>query len=216
MLKCDLHLHSKECSPTVKHTAKELIDKASELNFDVLSFTIRDRVFYPENLVEYAKSKNILLVPGSEITINGKHVLVYGLEDVSMIKTFNDLRKENCLVVAPHPFFKDKTCLGKDLIKNIDLFDGIEYSHFYNHLVNWNKKAVKVAKEFDKPLVGGSDCHLMNLQFNRTYSLVNANKEADSVFEAVRDKKIEVFSNPLKLKEFFEIGFRSRVFHKYD
>src|SRR3989344_8915580 len=120
MLKADLHIHTKENEPWIKYNAKELIDKAAELNFDVLSFSFHNELFYPADLVDYAKSKDILLIPGAELTINKKHVLVYGLDNISGIKDLNDLKnRKDCIVVAAHPFFKTPTCLGKDLIKNI-------------------------------------------------------------------------------------------------
>ncbi|MFH1377117.1 MAG: PHP domain-containing protein [Candidatus Woesearchaeota archaeon] len=220
MLRCDLHLHTKEDkidSKWIEYNAKELIDKAAELNFDVLSFTCHNQVFYSDEIVEYAKSKNILLIPGTELTLEGKHVLVYGNFDINEIRNLSDLRKlkdkDDCLVVAAHPYFKDKSCLGNKLIENIDLFDAIEYCHFYNHLFNWNKKAVNVAKKYGKSLIGNSDCHIMPLQFNKTYSMIDSEKDMKSIFRSIKENKIIVVSEPLPLRNLIEI-FAMRFFRK--
>jgi hypothetical protein len=215
MLKCDLHLHARENEDWIKYSAKELIDKASELGFDVLSFTFHDEFFYPDDIVEYARSKEILLVPGVELTIEGKHVLIYGLKGLGKINCFDDLRRikkrEDIVIVAPHPFFVSKQCLGNKLIENIDLFDGIEYCHFYNHLFNFNKKAVSIAKKYGKCLIGNSDCHVMPLQFNRTFSYVDAEKNIDSVLNAIREGRVSVVSKPLPLVDVFKIAFKMRL-----
>ena len=69
--------------------------------------------------------------------IQGKEVLIYNItqKESKKLKTFDDLRKlkqkKNILIIAPHPYFIIRSCLGKQLDKNIDLFDAIEYSHYY-------------------------------------------------------------------------------------
>ena len=222
MLRCDLHLHTKEdkFDSWIKYDARELIDKASKLGFDVLSFTFHDQKFFRDDIVEYAKSKGILLIPGSEVTLEGKHVLIYGNFELSELKTLKDLEKikgrDDVLIVAAHPYFKRPTCLGNKLIENIELFDAVEYCHFYNHLFNWNDKASLVAKKNNKSVIGNSDCHIMKLQFNRTYSLIDSEKDVKSIFKAIKENKVVVVSEPLPLKKLFSIFVIMNVFRKFN
>ena len=98
MLKAQLHIHTKE-DPIdggfIKYTTKEVIDYAAKKGFEVLSITCHNKVIYSEKLQEYATKKNILLIPGVEKTIQGKHVLIYNVnnEDIKNINSFVELKK---------------------------------------------------------------------------------------------------------------------------
>ena len=198
MLKLDLHTHTKEdLSDKINYTAKEMVDLAIKKKYDAIAITLHNKIFWSKKLYNYSKKKGLLLIPGSEIDIKKKHVLIYPKRaefNVNKIKTFEDLRrykKQLYLVIAPHPFFRTKQCLGRYLFRHINLFDGIEYSHFYTKHINLNKKAVKTAKEYNKPLIGTSDCHY-KMQLGKTYSLVRAKKNKEDIFKAIKGKKIKV------------------------
>ena len=55
----------------------------------------------------------------------------------------------------------------------------------YFRFIDFNRKAKKVAKRFDLPLVGSSDTHSLR-QLGSTYSLINAEKKVDSVIKAIK------------------------------
>jgi len=204
MLKADLHLHTSEDPrhPGIIYDAKELIEHAGKLGFNVLAITNHSKVTFNKTLKEFAEKKGILLIPGAELRINGKDVLVYNAtkKDISNIKTFKDLEKlkkrKNILVAAPHPFYIFGS-LGKELERNIKLFDAIEYSHFYLKKFDIpNKKAARFAHEHGKPLIGTSDAHHL-WRMNFTYTLVDSEKSIKSIFEAIRKNKIKLASRPL-------------------
>lgn len=214
MLKADLHLHAEEDKHhKIKYDSKELIDYAAKKGFEVLALTFHRDVYYNEYLKEYAKNKNILLIPGVEKLIEGKEVLIYNISrtESDKLKTFDDIRnlkeKKDILVIAPHPYFKIWNCLGKKLVENIDLFDAIEYSHFYLPFFNLNKKAVEVAKKFSKPLIGTSDAHNL-FQIGMTYSLVDSEKNIESFFKAIKNGKTELKTKPVSLKYFIWRSFK--------
>jgi hypothetical protein len=81
-------------------------------------------------------------------------------------------------------------------LKNLELFDALEYCHFYSPRINFNDKAVAVSKSYGVPLVGNSDTHFLP-QLGTTYSLVHAEKDPEAIFEAIRQKKIEIITRPL-------------------
>lgn len=213
MLKADLHLHVQgDPRHSIRHTAQQLIDHASKLNFQVLAITNHDQVFYSPELANYAQSKNILLIPAAEKTLEGKETLLYNVtqEDLNQLKTFADLKKlkeqKNILIIAPHPFFLLPTCLNQKLEQNIDLFDAIEYSHFYHKLINRNQKAVKLAEKYQKPLVGTSDCHSL-FQFNQTYTLIDSKPDQNSLFQAIKSQKCQLVTQPLSTRNFLKVPF---------
>jgi predicted metal-dependent phosphoesterase TrpH len=206
MLKADFHIHSNEDNrDLITYSAKEFIDVAAEKKFDVLALTNHDVFTHSQELSDYAAGKGILLIPGIESTIEGKHVVILNPQkDVESVRTFEDLREyrkkhPEIFVIAPHPYYPHlrKYSLRSELMKNIDLFDGIEYCHYYTRLFNrFNSMACKVAKIHGKPVVGTSDSHHL-FQLEKTYSMIDAEKNIGSVISALTDNRIEIVSKPL-------------------
>jgi len=224
-LKADLHTHAKEDSyHQLSYTAKELIDEAHRLKYDVLSLTFHRKVFEGpkfEQARRYAEKKGMLLIPGTEANIEGKDVLIYNITEKERrkIRTLRDLRKlkldlqkkgRNILVIAPHPYFGNgvmgKYCIGRKLVKNIDIFDAIEYSFFYLKRVNRNKKAVKVAKRYLKPMVGNGDIHSME-NLNLTFTMINSAKNVDSVITAIKQGNVKVVTKPLTVRRIVKMAY---------
>lgn len=205
MLKADMHMHAKEDEQDfIQYTAQEAVDKAVSNGFDILSFTFHDKFFY-DGIKEYAEKKGILLIPGIEKQIEGKHVLLYNFkpEELEQIRHFEDLKlfkKKNNLVIAPHPFYKKSVCMGRKLKKYKELFDGIEMCYFYNHIINFNKKAIKFARKHKKPVIATSDLHLME-NFGTNYTLIDSEKDINSVITAIKEGRVMVKTKPLTLFE---------------
>jgi hypothetical protein len=201
-LKADFHMHTSE-DPNdlfIQHSTTELIDKAAECGFDVLSITLHNKRLYNDYLKRYAEDRGILLIPGMEATIENKHILLINMDcDLSKIHEIRDLKRytgEDTLTIAAHPFFPGSHCLGSKLEKNIEIFNAVEYCHFHLKRINFNEKAVQIARKYQLPMVGTSDTHLLS-QFNRTFSLIEAEKEVGSVIEAIKKRHIEVVSEAL-------------------
>jgi predicted metal-dependent phosphoesterase TrpH len=209
LLKCQFHIHSKS-DPEDKYVSSEtdIIDHAANMKFDVIAFTCHNKVVHTEELRKYAEKKGILLIPGIEKDIGIKHVVILNppSNEIEHINTFPDLekyKKENrsCFIYAPHPYFYDLQSLGRSLIKNIDLFDSIEYSFFHTKKINPNKKAAKIAKNYNLPMLGTSDNHFLPF-FDYTFSLIDAEeKTPESIFKAIKNFKTEIISKDLKFSE---------------
>lgn len=202
MLKCQFHTHCHgDPVDNIKHTAKELIDEAARLKYDVLCITCHRKLFFSKKLQKYAKKKDILLIPGIEFEINKKHILGINVDqkitEVDSFECLAEYKKSHpdCLIIAPHPFFPTSYCLKNDLIKNIRLFDAIEISWAYTKTKNYNKKAIELAKQWKKPLVATADCHILKY-LDIGYTMVESTKNTSSIFKAIRSGKIQIFSKP--------------------
>ena|SRR3989344_2596574 len=204
MLKSDLHCHVKgDPIDNIPYTPEQLIDKASAHGYSILAITCHDKVIFNDHLKNYAASRNILLIPGAEKTLQGKHVLLYNItqQELENITTFDGLRNLKCkkndlLVIAPHPYYPGFS-LQKLFEENHDLFDGIEYSHFYFYFINFfNKQAERAAKKYNQPLIGNSDCHIFT-QFGTTYSLIDTKQTNADVVAAIRSGKVTCVSKSL-------------------
>lgn len=204
-LKVDLHTHSADDpEELIQYTSCELIDRAHLLGFDAISITFHNTFLFPEYLCDYARERGIVLIPGAEINVRGKHVLILNADErIVQARTFKDLRRLRTpahMIVAPHPYFPDFSSLLWRLRKNIDVFDAIEFSWFYHSAINFNMFAMKAAARHGLPLLCTSDCHHLE-KFGSAYSLVDAEKNAEAIIEAVKAGRLEIAANPLKLIE---------------
>jgi predicted metal-dependent phosphoesterase TrpH len=201
VLKIDFHTHTAD-DPLdhIPHTTKELIARAALLHFDALAVTLHDRQLAIDALIPYAKDRGVLLIPGIERTIEGKHVLLLNFSRaVEDVHSFDDLarlkQRERGLVIAPHPFFPTSSCLGALMDRYAELFDAVEYNGMFTTAVNFNRAAVRWAGQHGKPVVGNGDVHRLR-QLGTTYSMVDAPADPDAICDAVLQGKARVEAHP--------------------
>jgi predicted metal-dependent phosphoesterase TrpH len=206
MLKVELHTHTADDPiDRIPHTTLELIDHAASLGYDALAITLHEHQLDLRRLTPYAAERGVVLIPGVERTIEGRHVLLLnfrrGTEDVH---TFDDLARlkarEPGLVVAPHPFFPTSVCLRGDLERHGDLFDAVERNAMFIRGVDFNRRAERWAARCGKPIVGNCDVHRLS-QLGTTYSLVDAPPDAGAICEAIAAGRVRVSSRPLAWTE---------------
>ena len=173
MLKTELHTHIKadpQNGKLIKYSAFELIDRAAELNFQVLAITCHDFVYENEEAREYARKKGILLLAGMEKTLQGKHTLLYNLsnEEAQQIKTFTELRyykkaHPEVLVIAPHPFHWQWTCLKDKIVEDLDKIRNINHDKdvTMHHL---SEELGEIAREIFNDKTGRAKIDLENLK----------------------------------------------------
>ena len=207
VLKVDFHLHSgEEPVDLIHHRAAMLIDRAAAAGYGALAITLHDRQLDDSSLTAFARERGVVLLPGIERTIEGKHVLLinFARAAAESIFTFRDLEwlksRANGIVIAPHPFFPGASCLGRQLDRHAHLFDAVEWSYFWTKRLDFNSRAARWARAHGKPIVGNSDTHDIR-QLGRTHSLVASEAHADAICAAVRDGRVEVATEPVPLSE---------------
>ena len=210
-LKSDLHLHTAEDPlDRIRYSSKELISKAADEGFDVISITNHHQMTFNQDLFSYARERGILLIPGVELTIKRRHVLVLNpppFKTCSDFPSLSRLRRPETMIIAPHPYFPGTYSLNGYLLRYLHLFDALEYCHFYSPRINFNQKAVEVSRSFGFPLVGNSDAHFLS-QLGTTYSFIYAEKNLEAIFEAIRQNRVKVATRPLKTLEMGSIANR--------
>ena len=206
MLKVELHTHTAD-DPVdrISHTTLELIDRAVVLGYGALAITLHDRQLDLRRLTPYAADRGLVLIPGVERTIEGRHVLLLNFrQGTDDVRSFPDLARlksrQSGLVVAPHPFFPTSTCLGKDLERHAHLFDVVERNAMFTRTVDFNRRGESWAARHGKPVVGNCDVHRL-WQLGTTYSLVDAPLDADSICHAIAAGRVQVRSRPLAWTE---------------
>jgi predicted metal-dependent phosphoesterase TrpH len=210
-LKVDFHTHtSDDPKDYIDFSSEQLIDRAAALGFDALAITNHHVVTFSPGLEKYAAEQGLLLIPGVEMTLSNSHVVIVNPDidrDLKMDSLADLAGRDNSrsLVIAPHPYYPGFKCLRSKLEANIAAFDTIEFSFFYNHFINPNRKAVKAARKHNKPIIGSSDCHNI-WQVGYTYSMVEADKNIPSIIAAVKRGKVEVATTPLPLWSMARVG----------
>jgi len=202
MLKVDLHNHTAD-DPVdrIRYTTTDLIDRAAVLGYGALAVTLHDRQLDVRPHAAYAADRGIVLLPGVERTIEGRHVLLINFRrGTEAVRTFDDLARlrarEPGLVVAPHPFFPLGSCLRGEMDRHADLFDAVEYNAMFTSTLNFNTRAEAWARTHWKPMVGNGDVHRLR-QLGTTFSRVDAPPEPEAICEAVRAGRVTVDCRPL-------------------
>lgn len=210
MLKVDLHLHTAD-DPVdrIPHDARALVDRAAALGFQALAITLHDRQLTDGRLTAYARERDIVLLPGIERTVEGKHVLLINFPHTAEhVRTFGELsvlkQRSDGVVIAPHPFFPAPSCLRSALDKWRDLFDAVEWSYFWTRGVDFNARAAQWARAHGKALVGNSDLHDLR-QLGRTCSWVRADRRPDAICHAIREGRVSLQTAPVPGPELLSI-----------
>lgn len=224
-IKVDLHIHTlDDPSDAVDYSAHQLLERARALGFRVLAITLHDAVFNRQEVFDDAAAMGILLIPAAEVCLGGAHVLVLNVtgEELAKLKDFEALRElrtqrgTSVFIIAPHPFYVFGSSIGARLLEEIDCFDAIELCHFYKGLFNPNRRAQKVAAQFDKPLVATSDAHRLHA-FGRHYtSILRPPKlTAESVFNALRTGPVSLTSPPASFVDLVSTAYFIFLAHPF-
>src|SRR3954451_17100906 len=167
-IKVDLHIHTlDDPKDALDYSAHQLLERARALGFRVLAITLHDAVFDRAEGFEDAAKMGILLIPAAEVRLEGADVILLNVtsDEIETLHTLDDLlslrakRGSSLFTIAPHPFCVLGGSIGDRLLERIDCFDPIELCHFWSRFFNPNRRAVKVAERFGKPLIATSDAH---------------------------------------------------------
>jgi predicted metal-dependent phosphoesterase TrpH len=207
MLRVDFHTHTSD-DPVdfIPYTSTDIIDRAAALGFGALAITLHDKQLQLKDLEGYASERRIVLIAGIERTIQGRHVLLINfppsaesVENFAAIARLKARHPEG-LVIAPHAFYPHTTCLRSLMDLHADLFDAVELNAFYTASFDFNRAATKWARTHAKPVVANSDAHRLSI-LGTSFSLVDAEPDANAICSAVRAGRVQVQTRPLTVVE---------------
>ncbi len=212
LLKADFHIHtSEDPEDLIRYSATDLIDMAHGLGYRVLAITNHNRCTWNTWLRDYARERGIVLIPGMEATVQGRHVLLFNFDfesiSIGSLKDLYALKDRDNMIIAPHPCFPSTVALRGLFQKHIRLFDAVELSHFWCRSIDFNQPALKMAKRHGLPVAGTSDAH-QRRQFHTTWSEVEAELDLAAVIQAVKQGNIRAHTNPLSLNLLIRINTR--------
>ena len=198
-LKADLHTHSSDDRvDRIAYSTERLIDIVAERGYRVLAVTGHEHLVFRRSAADYARERGILLIPGAELRIEGKEVLILNPDgQQALARSFSELRslgRRNAAIIASHPFYPGG--VGKKLVENIDLFDAVEHCSFYFRGMDFNRKAARVAAQYSLPLLGSSDSHVLPY-VDSTFSWIDVEEvTVAGVIDAIRAGRVEVSTRP--------------------
>ena len=201
VLKVELHSHTADDPhDRIPYSAEQLIDRAAALSYDALAITLHDRQLDLRPHEEYAAERGLVLIPGIERTIEGKHVLLLNFSRATEdVNSFGDLARlkarESGLVIAPHPFFPHRSCLRGLMDRHAGLFDAVEWNAMFTRGLNFNREAERWARIHGKPMVGNGDVHRL-VQLGTTCSLVDAAATPAAICDAILAGRVDVSATP--------------------
>jgi len=203
MLKVELHTHTGD-DPVdlIPYSTHDLVDRAANLGYGALAITLHERQLDLAPFRGYARERGIVLIPGVERTIRGRHVLLLNFPAAAeRVQSFEEVAALKArwpgLVIAPHPFYPSPNCLGRLLTHCAAIFDAVEFNSYYTRQVNvFNEMAVRWARAHGKPVVANADVHRVE-QLGPTYTLVDAEPDAHAICDAIRAGRVAIRTEPI-------------------
>lgn len=192
----DLHIHTTISDGVL--TPKEVIDEAVKNGVSVISIADHDTIdAYNNELFEYAKTKNIKLIPAVEISTktnkSGIHVLGYNfdLEDRDFKEKLKQIR--NARHVYLHKVANKLAELGYCVnLTKLDKIDAVTKAHIAIDLTNNPANKDKLLEEFGHiPAKGEFIETIMNENCPAYVEKVTVNpREAEEIIRAAKGKVV--------------------------
>ncbi len=224
-MKADLHIHSTFSDGFA--SPEEIVKEAIKKGIKCICITDHGEVEGAIRAMKFAFDKDILVIPGIEVTSKSGHILGINVKKVipnwlSAEKTIKEIRKQGGLAIIAHPFdwpIEDFIGGEKEILRLQP--DGIEAFNASVLVKSSNKKALDFALKYNFSVTAGSDAH--NKEFiGRGYlEIPDEITSVQDVIDAILSKKVvpkgEVlsFAEILKIIKAKPFGFFKSIFSHY-
>lgn len=149
------HIHTKHSFDSIL-PPKKIIKYAVSNNIDVVAITDHNSIAGSLEAQQHCQN-NVKVIIGAEYqTDKGDIIGLFLKNDITSkgcTKIIQEIKKQGGIVVLPHPFKGHQ--LDKELIESVDLIE-INNSRTSPTV---NEKAFKLAREYNKQTIVGSDAH---------------------------------------------------------
>ena len=186
MIQADLHVHTKYSSDS-SINPKTLVEQLySHPTIKAIAITDHDRIEGYFKVLELASAyKDVLIIPGVEITTPEGDLIVLGIAELPPkpwnVKDVIDFSKErDGVVIVAHPYreYGLGSLAKKYPVDAIEILNGTTQSSL-------NKLAENLAREIGLPGVAGSDAHNIEDLWS-VYTDIEASLNIDEILKAVR------------------------------
>jgi UDP-N-acetylglucosamine 2-epimerase len=136
---------------------KKIVEIAERNGLQCIAITDHDAIQGAIEAKQY-ENKNITVIIGQEKTTDHGDLigikLQYEIKEFNFFKAVQEIKKQGGIAILPHPYKGHKDV--EEIAKHVDLIEGLN-SRTSESL---NKKAIRLAKKLNKPVIAGSDAHL--------------------------------------------------------
>ena len=194
MLKMDSHIHS-EYSPDSSSKIDDILKKAKIEKIDVIAISDHNTVDGTDEVIKKTRNTDILAIPSIEISSKDGHIIGFGCEEnissnLTPEETIDKIHDLGGIAIIPHPYcFYRHGLLHKRDYKNLK-FDAIETKNARFIVGYCNRKAKNLSKKENVPSLGARDAHYWKF-VGDCYSLVDCEKDIDSIIKAILKNKVE-------------------------
>jgi len=191
-MKADLHVHSHHSGDS-RQTLQEIFAVCREQCLGAVAVVDHNSLRGAREAMASAP-KDIIVVPGMEITSAEGHILAYNISeevprDLSAGETVDLVRMQGGIAVAAHPY-RIWSGLGERATRQIR-FDAVEAFNGRNTAYG-NRRASRLAEELGLPTTAGSDAHRPGLVGSAFLVFADDCGDADSIIGAILSKKVKV------------------------
>jgi predicted metal-dependent phosphoesterase TrpH len=151
----DFHIHSMYSFDSITHP-KTIIAMAEKRKLTGIAITDHNTI--KGSLMALQEKSNIQIIPGSEIkTPEGEIIALFIHEEIQsrdFLGIVHEVHDQGGLVVLPHPY-KGRESIPPYIVSSVDIVEIFNGRRSHEK----NIRADKLAKECNKPAIGGSDSH---------------------------------------------------------
>lgn len=219
MYKMDSHIHS-EYSADSSSKIDDILRVAKRENIDIIAISDHNNTDALPEVMAKTKNTDILAIPSIEVSSSLGHILGFGCEEsipkgLTPQDTIDRIHDLGGLAIVPHPFcFYRHGLLCKIDYEELKI-DAIETKNARFIVGYCNNKAKRLAKKEKIPTLGASDAHYWEF-VGDCYSLIDCEKDIDSVLKAIKKGKVEANgkgTNNILLSKYL---FERMVLKKFD
>ena len=218
MLKMDSHIHS-EYSPDSFAKIDDILSRAQERNIDIIAISDHNTCDGTSEVMKKTRNTDILAIPSIEISTTKGHILGFGCEesiprDLSPEETIDRIHDLGGLAILPHPFcFYRHGVLHFSDNKNLKM-DAMETKNARFIVGYCNNKSKNFSNKQNIPALGASDAHYYKF-VGDCYSLIDCEKDIDSVMKAIKKGKTEAHGNGTSNISLSKYLFEMKILKKY-
>ncbi len=155
----DFHVHTKYSFDSIMEP-KKILKTAKDKKLNGIVICDHNTIKGGLEVKKLNTDKDFFVIVGAEIETNGGDItgifLTQEIKSREVNEVIREIKRQKGKVILNHPFKGHNLSL-------ID-FSQIDYIEGFNSRLNMeaNKKAIELAKEYNIPIIAGSDAHLYN------------------------------------------------------
>lgn len=197
-LKIDLHVHT-HYSHDSTTTLDQIVAYSKKRGLDGVAITDHDVVGGALELVQ--KVKELVVIPGVEVTTSRGHVLALNITrpvpvELSPLETIQIIHEAGGIAVAAHPTVFYKGMRGQ-ANSNFDAVEVVNASAFPFFLSTYLSR--RLAVRLNLPQTAGSDAHYAS-EIGLAHTVVDAEPEVDEIVHAITKGETVPCGKPIPWK----------------